>query len=296
MQSVHPEFDPDTRTWFAPGLKPEAASLRALYELLGGATAVEIIGWRPISTAIAVDKPPLTADRVLADSAAAKQTARVRKHMAEARRRVAAAAEVAIAPPPPVAALPVPEVLTIEAPPIALKAEYVRQRYETQELARAALLARKKAYRQRRKVRTWAENEARLATQMAADAKRKAEAVALLEVAAAIARRNEHYATWPPKSHRTEVWFRSRCSDMQNAALDMWAKGISGPVIARALGVTTAFVGAHTVTRARLRGDPRAVIRDPINYGKTKRQPRQRRRRDAQAVGNKSILNTAADV
>ena len=36
MQSVHPEFDPDTRTWFVPGLTAEARTLRELRELLGG--------------------------------------------------------------------------------------------------------------------------------------------------------------------------------------------------------------------------------------------------------------------
>ena len=286
MLTIHPEFDPETRTWFVPGLKPEAASLRELHELLGGAEAVKIVGWRPMRATIPLNKPPLTADRVLADSAAAKHAARVRKHMAEARRQAAAAAETTIAPP----LLPV-------APSVAPKAEPVGQRYATPELARAALLARKKAYRERRKLRSWAENEARLAAQMAGEAKREAERRALIEVDAAIAkaRRNEHYATWPPKSRRTEAWFRSRCTDLQNAALDMWAKGLPGPVIARALGATPAFVGAHTVVRARKRGDPRAAIRDPVNHGKTKRQPRQRRQRNAEAVGHCPVTGTASE-
>ena len=269
-----------------PGRKPEAKTLRELRELLGGASQVKIIGWRPIGTAIA--KPPLTADRVLASSAAAKQAARVRKHMAEARRQAAEAVE-----------LPRVEAAATEivqsAPAIDPKAERIRQRYERPELAHAARLAGKKRYRERRKARRLSEDAARRQHEIIAKAKREAERQALAEVEAAVAARKAHYSVWPPKSQRNEAWFRSRCTPQQNAALDMWAQGLTGPAIARALGTTTPFVGAHTVTRARLRGDPRAVVRDPINHGKTKRQPRQRRLRNAEAVANRAVAVASCD-
>jgi hypothetical protein len=276
MQSVHPEFDPDTRTWFVPGLTAEARTLRELRELLGGPGKIKIVGWKPMG---AGERPPLPprpviANRVLAGKA--DHALRLRKHFAEARRKAAEAVESVIIVP------------VVEQPPIAPKAERVRMRYGTPELAHTARLAGKKRCRERRKTRVLAEDEARKLLAVAAEARREAERLAVIEVSAAVAkaRRAEHFGVWPPKSRRNEAWFRSRCTDVQNAALDLWAKGIKGPEIARALGTTPQFVGAHTITRARLRGDPRAVIRDPANYGKTKRQPRQRRRRNAEAVAN----------
>ena len=259
-----------------PGLTAEARTLRELRELLGGPGKIKIVGWKPMG---AGERPPLPprpviANRVLAGKA--DHALRLRKHFAEARRKAAEAVESVIIVP------------VVEQPPIAPKAERVRMRYGTPELAHTARLAGKKRCRERRKTRVLAEDEARKLLAVAAEARREAERLAVIEVSAAVAkaRRAEHFGVWPPKSRRNEAWFRSRCTDVQNAALDLWAKGIKGPEIARALGTTPQFVGAHTITRARLRGDPRAVIRDPANYGKTKRQPRQRRRRNAEAVAN----------
>ena len=108
MLTVHPEFDPETLTWFVPGMRPEARTVRELRELLGGAK-VQIVGWRPMGTRAPLQAPaPLTADRVLARSAAAKKVQRVRKHMAEARRK----AVVEALAPAPIEAAPV------EAPPV----------------------------------------------------------------------------------------------------------------------------------------------------------------------------------
>src|SRR6516165_4541735 len=156
MQSVHPEFDTDTRTWFVPGLTAEARTLRELRELLGGPSKIKIVGWKPMG---AGERPPLPprpviADRVLAGKA--DYALRLRKHFAEARRKAAEAVGVIV--------VPVVEQPPIEPPiepPIAPKAERVRTRYETPELAHAARLAGKKRYRERRKTRALAEDEAR---------------------------------------------------------------------------------------------------------------------------------------
>lgn len=49
---------------------------------------------------------------------------------------------------------------------------------------------------------------------------------------------------------------------MVNKILDLWAEGVSGPEIAQRFGLNAAAVGSHIVARARVKGDPRALIRN----------------------------------
>jgi hypothetical protein len=58
--------------------------------------------------------------------------------------------------------------------------------------------------------------------------------------------------------------------------LDAWAAGETGPAIAFRLKakfpdsrpkITPAYVGANVIPEARLKGDPRAVVRNPVRYG-----------------------------
>lgn len=49
-----------------------------------------------------------------------------------------------------------------------------------------------------------------------------------------------------------------------DAILDLWAKGIDGPEIGRRLGLTRATTASGIVALYRKKGDPRAVVRNPV--------------------------------
>ena len=70
---------------------------------------------------------------------------------------------------------------------------------------------------------------------------------------------------------------RAKWTTLENMILDAWAAGETGPSIARRLTaqfpnnrpkITPAYVGANVVPEARLKGDPRAVVRNPAKFGK----------------------------
>jgi len=54
---------------------------------------------------------------------------------------------------------------------------------------------------------------------------------------------------------------------LENDVLDLWAAGLTGPEIAFKFKIRVSQVGAQIIPRARRRGDPRAVIRNPDSFG-----------------------------
>jgi hypothetical protein len=63
---------------------------------------------------------------------------------------------------------------------------------------------------------------------------------------------------------------RAMWSKRDNAILDGWASGISGPELAERFGVTPAVIGVSVVVKARRKGDPRAVVRNPKLHGQNR--------------------------
>lgn len=54
---------------------------------------------------------------------------------------------------------------------------------------------------------------------------------------------------------------------LESQILDMWAAGHTAPEIACKLNLSTTYIGAQVIPRARTRGDVRAVVRNPESYG-----------------------------
>lgn len=60
-----------------------------------------------------------------------------------------------------------------------------------------------------------------------------------------------------------------RPDDYKNRVLNLWEAGVPGPDIARIFGVQTICIG-RDVARWRKQGEPRAVVRQPLNHGKSR--------------------------
>ncbi len=72
----------------------------------------------------------------------------------------------------------------------------------------------------------------------------------------------------PPKPKREATpEERAVCCERDNAILDAWAAGETGPDLARRFNMSTSAIGANLIPKARLRGDPRAVVRNSKMYG-----------------------------
>jgi len=56
-------------------------------------------------------------------------------------------------------------------------------------------------------------------------------------------------------------------ADLDNQALDMWAAGLPAHEIAAKLDLKINYIAAALMPRARRKGDPRAVVRNPETYG-----------------------------
>ncbi len=56
-------------------------------------------------------------------------------------------------------------------------------------------------------------------------------------------------------------------SERDNAILDAWAAGETGPNLARRFNMSPSAIGANLIPKARLRGDPRAVVRNAKMHG-----------------------------
>lgn len=147
------------------------------------------------------------------------------------------------------------------APPIAPKLDAAAAEEREREVRREALRALNRARKQ------------------AAKERREAEALEL----AAIAERDLPPV---PDDWRLDLIaiFRARWPADKNLALDLWAEGVSGVEISKRLGHTNnATVAAHWIPHARKCGDPRAVVRQPQNFGvsrnrRCKGKPRKKKR------------------
>jgi hypothetical protein len=303
MREVHPEFDPATSTWFV-GAK-EARTIRELLVKLGGPDKVCAIGYKPIGAAapLIVRDPH---DRSVLGKAL---NAAIRSSLDDADDRVELARPSQAISPKHVAkrqaerSIPAPvqafdPLRSIPAPvqafdPLAispLKPKTERKRYSTPEEKRAGLLASKKRYNEKR-----AEHRALL---RAAEIEKHLPPVPAEWLAPAPAL-PKNWAPRPSagaslrpvhkprptidKTFGVGIGFPARAAtaqerdqwtEIENAVLDMWAEGKNGPDIAKALNVKVQFVGSNVVWKARIEGDPRAVVRCPNAIGKRHNRPK----------------------
>lgn len=304
VREVEPEFDVETRTWFVPGRKAEAPTIRELLGKLG--PNVVAIGYSPLGSVgpIVLREPTSSAG--------------------DAHRR-------SMRPPKGAVVLDDGEVVLPEKPGKIVEPPVLPKANVSQTTARApappALVVIDKAppkgterrrqqkaaqqhrYRERMKIR--------VAELRALEIAARAAELQATEVSAArgqsapcspipygpvipatgssVTERalgNEGRAgslavevlpkNWVPQPRATPLGVRpaaivapprltdhrAQWSDRDNEILDMWFAGVPGPVISAHFGVNNAHVASHLITKARKRKDPRAVVRCAAKFGR----------------------------
>lgn len=74
-----------------------------------------------------------------------------------------------------------------------------------------------------------------------------------------------HVAIRPQRDATPEE--RAVCSERNNEILDAWAAGETAPALAKRFGMSPSAIGANIIPKARLSGDPRAVVRNTKTHG-----------------------------
>lgn len=235
---VHPEFDVETRTWFVPGHKREARSIGELLALLG--PGVKAIGFVRAGGVGHSSAQAVTASLDLTERQRAQQIERELRAD-----RAARTAEPTLQPahyrPTTRTSLSVrlkrsapltpAQIAGIEPAPVRLYKGRMLTEQQINERRRV-----QRAYLRRK--RGTPDNDGRLPPP-------------------------------PEPERRATLAERKLWTPEQNKMLDLWAAGVTGPEIAsRFAGQTPASVGANLIPKARERGDPRAVVRNPTSHGR----------------------------